>query len=118
MNRSTRSKGDGVKRWFPNAIDFATGHSSPPSQLRVLLLVLFLYLGKTYAADPAQAVFKSIPNAQFQFSGVIGDRISANVDNWLLRAPSANPGMIEMFRLRDRAPEPKLVPWAGEFVGK
>jgi len=26
--------------------------------------------------------------------------------------------MLEMFRARDRMPEPRIVPWAGEFVGK
>ncbi len=53
-----------------------------------------------------------------EFSGVLGQRIDANVRNWLLVAPDANPGMIEMFRVRDRQPTPQLVPWAGEFVGK
>ena len=59
-----------------------------------------------------------MPAARFEFQGPVGDRIKANVDNWLLRAPEANPGMLEMFRLRDREPVPQLVPWAGEFVGK
>jgi DUF1680 family protein len=59
-----------------------------------------------------------ITGAHFRFTGPVGDRIAANVDNWLLRAPQANPGMLEMFRVRDRQPAPQLVPWAGEFVGK
>ncbi len=61
---------------------------------------------------------KQPTNAHFEFGGVVGDRVTANLDNWLLRAPLANPGMLEMFRVRDRQPVPKLVPWAGEFVGK
>jgi len=48
----------------------------------------------------------------------MGERVHANIDNWLLRAPEANPGMLEMFRRRDREPVPDLMPWAGEFVGK
>jgi len=56
--------------------------------------------------------------AQWRFDGPLGERIAANLDNWLLRAPDANPGMIEMFRVRDRHPAPQLVPWAGEFIGK
>jgi len=52
------------------------------------------------------------------FDGPMGERVEANVDNWLLAAPRANPGMLEMMRLRDRHPVPELVPWAGEFVGK
>ncbi len=57
-------------------------------------------------------------HATFRFHGPMGERVAANVDNWLLRAPLANPGMIEMFRVRDRRPVPQLVPWAGEFIGK
>lgn len=61
---------------------------------------------------------RSMPEARFAFDGVIGQRVSANIDGWLLPAPAANPGMIEMFRMRDRQPSPKLVDWAGEFAGK
>jgi DUF1680 family protein len=39
-------------------------------------------------------------------------------DQWLKVAPAANPGMIEMFRDRDRRPPRALEPWAGEFAGK
>lgn len=62
--------------------------------------------------------FEPMPAARFRFEGAIGDRIRANTDNWLLRAPGSNPGMIGMFKLRDRKPAPNLVPWAGEFAGK
>ncbi|MFV2067028.1 MAG: beta-L-arabinofuranosidase domain-containing protein [Pirellulales bacterium] len=55
---------------------------------------------------------------QYTFTGTMGQRVQANLENWLLPAPIANPGMTEMFRLRDRQPQPALVPWAGEFVGK
>jgi DUF1680 family protein len=57
-------------------------------------------------------------SAHYHFHGPLGERVQANTDNWLLRAPVANPGMIEMFRRRDRNPVPELVPWAGEFIGK
>ncbi len=62
--------------------------------------------------------FGSLPGARFKFGGLVGDRVEANVNQWLLTAPAANPGMLEMFRVRDRQPAPQLVPWAGEFVGK
>ena len=68
--------------------------------------------------DPGSMEFNSLPEAHFKFSGLVGERIDANVDQWLLRAPQSNPGVLEMFRLRDREPAPQLVPWAGEFVGK
>jgi DUF1680 family protein len=66
----------------------------------------------------SQLVFERPARAYFAFGGPMGERVKANLENWLLRAPVANPGVIEMFRLRDRKPEPDLVPWAGEFVGK
>jgi DUF1680 family protein len=66
----------------------------------------------------SKLTFEKPSNARFAFGGLMGERVRANVENWLLRAPVANPGMIEMFRLRDRKPKPDLVPWAGEFVGK
>src|SRR5262245_55555095 len=72
----------------------------------------------TSIADKGPLLFHSAPDAHWRFGGVLGQRIDANIDNWLLRAPTANPGMIEMFRVRDRTPTPNLVPWAGEFVGK
>ena len=62
--------------------------------------------------------FDRCVGGHFTFGGFMGDRVEANLHNWLLTAPDANPGMIEMFRLRDREPVPSLVPWAGEFVGK
>src|SRR5437667_7488551 len=68
--------------------------------------------------DRGALQFDSLPRARFRFTGPVGERVEANVDNWLLRAPQANPGMLEMFRVRDRQPAPQLVPWAGEFVGK
>ena len=60
----------------------------------------------------------SLPHARFSFAGPVGERVEANLENWLLRAPQSNPGLLEMFRMRDRQPTPQLVPWAGEFVGK
>ena len=62
--------------------------------------------------------FSSLPHGQFRFTGPVGERVEANLDNWLLRAPQSNPGILEMFQMRDRQPVPQLVPWAGEFVGK
>jgi DUF1680 family protein len=53
-----------------------------------------------------------------EFRGFVGDRLLAASKGWLSEAPRANPSMIQMFRDRDRQPRRKLVPWAGEFVGK
>lgn len=62
--------------------------------------------------------FSPIESCRYTFSDSVGKRIQNNIDQWLLSAPDANPGMLEMFRVRDRSPKPALVPWAGEFVGK
>ena len=66
----------------------------------------------------ARPVFERPDGARFQFRGVVGERIEANVTNWLLRAPAANPAMLDMFYMRDRTPHRDMVPWAGEFAGK
>ena len=71
-----------------------------------------------WRAEEGKLAFESVPHARYDFRGLLGQRIDANVENWLLRAPQANPGILDMFRLRDRKPEPNLVPWAGEFIGK
>ncbi len=89
-----------------------------------LIIICLAFLAGSYYAvaqpvpDRGRLELDSLPHAQFNFTGVLAQRINANVDNWLLRAPQDNPGMLEMFRLRDRQPTPQLVPWAGEFVGK
>ena len=93
-----------------------------PAACAALLSALVAIACTGLQASPAKErkpMLLEIPSAaQFRFTGPMGDRIAANVDNWLLRAPLANPGLIEMFRVRDRQPVPDLVPWAGEFIGK
>src|SRR5687768_9475991 len=83
---------------------------------RIFFFALFVFKG--FAAVDLPLESPDPKSARFKFTGPIGYRVAANVEEWLLRAPSANPGMLEMFRVRDRAPTPQLVPWAGEFVGK
>jgi DUF1680 family protein len=89
--------------------------------MRILLVThLAVALGATAQSLPDRGFlqYDSVPEARFKFAGLAGERVEANIENWLLRAPQANPGMIGMFRVRDRQPTPQLVPWAGEFVGK
>ncbi len=66
----------------------------------------------------AQPVCEPIAGARFRLDGWMADRLRANVEQWLLTAPLANPAMLQMFRDRDRLPRRALVPWAGEFPGK
>jgi hypothetical protein len=55
---------------------------------------------------------------QWQLRGPVEERTEAIVEQWLLRAPSTNPGLLGLFERRDRLPRPEVVPWAGEFAGK
>ena len=60
----------------------------------------------------------AFPETEFALGGEIGRRLDAVTRQWILPAPFANPGILEMFRQRDRTPAHDLVPWAGEFAGK
>lgn len=66
-----------------------------------------------YRTQPA---LYPIRHATMRLDGVLGERLRAAVEAWLLPVPEANPAMLDMFR--DRSPSRELVPWAGEFVGK
>lgn len=84
-----------------------------------LLVTVLLVVSSSQAAPPGTLALSPPPaGTHFEFGGVVGERIKADIDNWLIPAPKANPGMTEMFQVRDRKPVPELVPWAGEFVGK
>lgn len=74
--------------------------------------------GEAPVAEKGPLALHDVPGAKYRLQGVLGHRIDVNADAWLLRAPQANPGMLDMFRVRDRKPEPNIMPWAGEFVGK
>ena len=65
-----------------------------------------------------EPVCRRVPKTQMQIGGFAGDYLKAITRHWLLVAPKANPGMLEMFRDRDRSPLREMVPWAGEFSGK
>ena len=68
--------------------------------------------------DPCRLAMWRPPQVGYDVGGMIGRRLAANLEQWLLVAPQANPAMLEMFRDRDRHPRRDLVPWAGEFAGK
>ena len=87
-------------------------------RLAVLALALSTLGPAAAQAQSASVVLDADPHARYKFSGVVGERVAANSTGWLTRMPAADPGLLAMFRLRDRQPRPNLVPWAGEFVGK
>lgn len=64
-------------------------------------------------------MIRTEPPTRMRLGGHLGCLADAVTTNWLIPAPSANPGMLEMFRLRDRTPAyDNPEPWAGEFAGK
>ena len=69
-------------------------------------------------ADASQPVLQTPKGIEFQFEGIIRQRLQACLDQWWLITPDANPALLQMFRDRDRLPERDLLPWSGEFVGK
>ena len=82
-------------------------------------LLVFAGLAITCGVPFAEGQDLSQPRLTLRLGGEVGNRLDAVIENWLLTAPDANPGMIEMFRLRDRKPPYEdPVPWAGEFIGK
>ena len=84
-------------------------------------MMLAPFLAVTLAAAvPYQVApqYHTPAGLKMHIDGVVGKRLGANLENWELRAPGANPALIEMFRDRERKPDRKLLPWSGEFVGK
>jgi uncharacterized protein len=63
-------------------------------------------------------VVDRVPGTKMDIQGVVGQYTRNVTSQWLTIAPHANPGMLEMFRDRDRLPYRDMVPWAGEFAGK
>ena len=59
-----------------------------------------------------------IPQTRYIFRGHFANYLTGVTEQWLKAAPLANPGMLEIFRDRDRQPLRDMVPWAGEFAGK
>jgi DUF1680 family protein len=65
-----------------------------------------------------QPACEGAAGTQFELEGIVADYLRAVTRQWLLIAPDANPGMLEIFRDRDRQPPRAMEPWAGEFAGK
>ncbi|MCZ7639971.1 MAG: glycoside hydrolase family 127 protein [Verrucomicrobia bacterium] len=84
------------------------------------VLLITLGVASPHAATPGEpARDLPVPRVRLALEGPLRTRLDAIIQNWLLPAPDANPGMLEMMRLRDRQPPYEdPVPWAGEFAGK
>lgn len=84
--------------------------------MRFILSVAVLpFAMPAFAAPPA---CDRPPDAKYEFKGPLSDYLRGVSEQWLKVAPAANPGMLEMFRDRDRKPLRAMEPWAGEFAGK
>lgn len=82
------------------------------------LMAAYGAMGAHAMEQESRNALSPVAGATWKFEGIVGDRVEANVDQWLLRAPDANPGMIDMFRRRETVLETNPVPWIGEFAGK
>ena len=89
--------------------------------LRMASMVL-LAVSFCQAKEPAAGASSpelAVPRIRMSLEGPMAARLDGIIHNWLIPAPDANPGMLEMMRLRDRKPPyENPVPWAGEFAGK
>ncbi|MBQ9874449.1 MAG: glycoside hydrolase family 127 protein [Thermoguttaceae bacterium] len=83
-----------------------------------LIFVSTLALAREPNALPQR--LESFPDLRADYDGPIGARVDSVVENWVERAPRANPAMLSVLQLRERAPKSSdyYVPWVGEFVGK
>ncbi len=63
------------------------------------------------------SVSASSPRDRFILKGAMGERYNKCLNEWLLHAPYDNPGMLELYSLRNAEHE-TIVPWYGEFSGK
>lgn len=72
------------------------------------------------ATAPAAATLRfEIPaDLRMELGGFLGGRVDLNLRQWLLAAPDANPGMLEMFRARQRGTPWELAPGAGGYLGE
>ncbi|MEN6426279.1 MAG: beta-L-arabinofuranosidase domain-containing protein [Phycisphaerales bacterium] len=89
--------------------------------IRIVVIAGLLALAGFAGIDVAAAASPdlAVPPVHMTLEGPMGARLDGIIHNWLIPAPDANPGMLEMMRLRDRKPPYEdPVPWAGEFAGK
>jgi DUF1680 family protein len=80
-----------------------------------LLGLLVALMTLQLAAAP---VAMTAADGTIELRGHVRNYVDAVTERWLLRAPDANPAMLEMFRDRDKQPYRDYLPWSGEFAGK
>ncbi len=97
---------------------------SARNTIRILCicLLLILVMCGLVCASPIASLGKDKEMAaitKMRVEGPLGQRIDANLNQWLLPAPIANPSLLDMFSVRDRKlPYPSPLAWSGEFFGK
>lgn len=107
-----QTKGSEMHQFRPRTPIIRSG--ARVGRFALLLCLLFMLNRQSgYALDLGE------PQIRVQLTGPMGRRLQAITENWLIPATEANPGMLEMMRLRNRRPPYEdPVPWAGEFAGK
>ena len=62
--------------------------------------------------------FNRVAGTRYELSGWLGQYLERVTQQWIKVVPDSNPGILEMFRDRDRQPMRNIVAFAGEFPGK
>ena len=62
--------------------------------------------------------FNRLAGTRYELSGWLGQYLERVTQQWIKVVPDSNPGILEMFRDRDRQPMRNIVAFAGEFPGK
>src|SRR5215210_3311102 len=89
-----------------------------PGRVAISLAISLVLVSSVSAAARRPDALDRAPGVQLDVGGVVGERLRAVTQNWLLRAPDDNPAMLAMFADRDKQPYRDLLPWSGEFAGK
>ena len=77
----------------------------------LFILAIFLISGSVASAQSRSTL------ERMTLGGVMGERVKATTEQWLLTAPYANPGMLEMYSRRNDKHQ-IMMKWYGEFTGK
>lgn len=74
-------------------------------------------INKSISSFP-KAACTEVKEINLQLGGIPGKYVEAVKNNWIKKLPYTNPGILNMFAIRDVEPYRNYVAWSGEFAGK
>ena len=88
----------------------------------ILHIRLQLHSSERLNTEQRQFIMKigsnRVARTRYELDGWLGQYLDRVTEQWIKVVPSSNPGILEIFRDRDRLPMRNLVAFAGEFPGK